>query len=301
MLEEFYYFVKNFLILSSVLTGGTVLATIFISKMYWKSFDDCIKQLHGIHSLESESESESEPETMEEKFYKDEANFHQEMVEWQYYLIFEFNNLEEKKLSDDYLKSLYDKEFEIKTPLGKIIIFYNFENDCFEYYCDKKDIPYWFFEPLCRAYVIEFDCKSIHKNILLQIEKLKEKNITSDENNSVFLKKNKTIVDHENLNFKEIINLYGDHKDLKYNRYIYKGNLICYQDLLDKKNKNNDFVNISFKDFLELKKKKLRIMVCKIYKTFFLIIIRKKSFNFSINHWKWYINFINASIINIIL
>ena len=87
MFEELYYFTKNLLILSGVLTGGTILATICISKLYWKSFDECIKQLHGIHSLESDSDSESEPETIEEKFYNDDIEFNNEMKNW----LFKFN------------------------------------------------------------------------------------------------------------------------------------------------------------------------------------------------------------------
>ena len=128
MLEEIYYFMKNLIILSGVLSGGTILATIFISKLYWKSFDECIKQLHGIHSLESDSESESEPETVEEKFYNDDYEFRLEMSNWlSNFNEDDFNNLENKPLSEDFLKDLKDKVLEADSPLGEIKIYYNFE------------------------------------------------------------------------------------------------------------------------------------------------------------------------------
>ena len=242
-MEMLYYFLKNISILGiTIITGGT-LATLFVAKFCWKSIDNELKQGFGIHSLESESESESEPENIDDKFYNDDKEFLKN-----YYIEFElkyeskFNDLKVKKLTDTQKLALKDKILTLDTPLGTIKIYYDFENLTFNYY-SKKSLEFWFLQILSKAYALEFDCKDIildNENQLIEFEKKKDKE--NSKFMSVFLKK------------KNSKKLYENNSHLiPTNKFIYKGKISQFEEDFNKIEKD-DFLNISYKDYLNFKK-----------------------------------------------
>ena len=46
----------------------------------------------------------------------------------------EFDNLEPRELSEDFKKSLLEKTILEKTPKGEVLMFYNYDQECFWYY-----------------------------------------------------------------------------------------------------------------------------------------------------------------------
>lgn len=249
-----YYFIKNISILGTIIFTGAGLATLFVSKFCWKYMDKEIKEAYGIHSLESESESESEPENEEEKFYNDDKEFLKD-----YYFSFKFKFFEKFKelkvrnLSDNEKFSLKSKILEIDTPKGKVKIFYDHENIEFKYYATKS-LEYWMLQVITQGYALEFDCKELIEDIDKNIIELYQKEINNntkknDNLDSVFLKSDK-LKKNDN-NFIDIYKKYG-HLVLL-NKFKYMGKLLDL-DVINKKHDKEEFVNISYKDYLNLKK-----------------------------------------------
>jgi len=134
----------------------------------------------------------------------------------QYYT--ELENLEERKLSDDELKGLYDSIVKEETPEGVIIMRYNVKTNRYEYFTDNKTVTNRILDAVCRKYAITYDCKQVCLNHRQEIQRVRDKleNNTaatqtatvpeSSKNSSVFVKKyckskpNKKVV-LENMNF----------------------------------------------------------------------------------------------------
>tara|TARA_B100000963_G_scaffold356896_1_gene377976 strand:- start:1178 stop:1813 length:636 start_codon:yes stop_codon:yes gene_type:complete len=99
--------------------------------------------------------------------YKDRDYYEHEYKE-------EFDNLETRELSDDFLKSLLEKTILEKTPKGEILMFYNSEYECFWYYFTGipgvPSCPYNYLESAARAYVLKYDCKNIFKEKYRKVE-----------------------------------------------------------------------------------------------------------------------------------
>ena len=64
---------------------------------------------------------------------------------------------------NDFLKSLKNNFVLETTPLGNIIMVYNFDKQGFSYYSDKS-IGNQYLEVVCRKYVIQFQCKPLLEN-----------------------------------------------------------------------------------------------------------------------------------------
>jgi hypothetical protein len=77
----------------------------------------------------------------------------------------EFDLLETRELTDEFLRSLIELTILEKTPKGEILMFYNHENECFWYYFNKRpglpSCPYTYLETVAKAYVLKYDCKDI--------------------------------------------------------------------------------------------------------------------------------------------
>lgn len=67
-----------------------------------------------------------------------------------------------------------------KTPLGNVIMFYNYETGSFVYYSDNT-IPYRFLETVSRKYVITYNCKNIYVDINVVIKEVEDKLNKEDE------------------------------------------------------------------------------------------------------------------------
>tara|TARA_X000000368_G_scaffold419090_2_gene422347 strand:- start:7356 stop:7985 length:630 start_codon:yes stop_codon:yes gene_type:complete len=81
---------------------------------------------------------------------------------------------------------------EDETPEGKVIIKYNEDNKCFDYWSNKS-IKYKYLEVLARKYVIIFECKENYINMFKELLKSIDDNKKNQErekkrNNDVFAK-----------------------------------------------------------------------------------------------------------------
>lgn len=265
-MEILYYFIKNISILGITIITGVGLATLFVSKFCWKYVDKEIKIANGIHSLESESESESEPENEEEKFYNDDKEFLKDYYSFKYKFNKEFEKLEIKKLSENEKLCLKSSIFEIDTPKGKVNIFYDHENLEFKYYATTS-LEFWMLQIITQAYALEYNCKEIIENVEKNLIDLdtKDKNMKNVNNklSSVFLNTNsskkyenrdKEYRDREYTDKEKLVDLFKKYGHLvKVNKFKYMGKVLSLEEE-NKKKEKEEFVNISYKDYLNLKK-----------------------------------------------
>ena len=51
------------------------------------------------------------------------------------------------------------------TPRGNVLLYFDFDEKIFNYYCDRKDIPYQYLETVARKYVVQYNCLDIFVNM----------------------------------------------------------------------------------------------------------------------------------------
>lgn len=51
------------------------------------------------------------------------------------------------------------------TPRGNVLLYFDFNEKIFNYYCDRKDIPYQYLETVARKYVVQYNCLDIFVNM----------------------------------------------------------------------------------------------------------------------------------------
>jgi tetratricopeptide (TPR) repeat protein len=83
----------------------------------------------------------------------------------------EYDDLEEKELTDQFVKDLTLNVIREETPKGEVLMYYSNEMESFIYYAKTKEIPYKYLETLARKYVIMYDCKRIYVDIRKEYEK----------------------------------------------------------------------------------------------------------------------------------
>jgi tetratricopeptide (TPR) repeat protein len=83
----------------------------------------------------------------------------------------EYDDLEEKELTDQFVKDLTLNVIREETPKGEVLMYYSHEMESFIYYAKTKEIPYKYLETLARKYVIMYDCKRIYVDIRKEYEK----------------------------------------------------------------------------------------------------------------------------------
>jgi hypothetical protein len=83
----------------------------------------------------------------------------------------EYDDLEEKDLTDKFVKDLTLNVIREETPKGEVIMYYSHEMESFIYYSKTKEIPYKYLETLARKYVIMYDCKKLYVDIRKEYEK----------------------------------------------------------------------------------------------------------------------------------
>ena len=162
----------------------------------------------------------------------------------------EFEDLYKKELADMETVKLTDEQLTEKTnsfvmentPMGFVIMSWCQEHHRFNYYSDRKDIPYRFLDTVGRKVVKSFDCKCVYVDIEQEIEtrrnqfedikqKLADKKNENkieqkDNNNDVFASykkynntKSEAIEKNDELLIKDKINLYkymGMVRDFKF-------------------------------------------------------------------------------------
>lgn len=189
----------------------------------------------------------------------------------------EYDDLEEKDLTDKFVKDLTLNVIREETPKGEVIMYYGHEMESFIYYSKTKEFPYKYLETLARKYVIMYDCKKLYVDIRKEYEKglnkykeLKENKTpegvtggtggTGGEGGGGEKKKKQLFVCFKTYNRKGEVN--AKQKDKIYilrekaNRYSYRGKIEEYKeeehDIV-----NNDIVkdkNIDFSSFKKMNK-----------------------------------------------
>lgn len=167
----------------------------------------------------------------------------------------EYDDLEEKDLTDKFVKDLTLNVIREETPKGEVLMYYSHEMESFIYYSKTKEIPYKYLETLARKYVIIYDCKKLYIDIRKEYEKgvnkykeLKENKTpvngtgTGGEKASEENKKKKLFASFKTYNRKGEVN--AQQKDKIYilrekaNRYSYRGKIEEYKE--DDKNNEQD-------------------------------------------------------------
>lgn len=157
----------------------------------------------------------------------------------------EYDDLEEKELTEDFVKDLTLNVIREETPKGDVIMYYSHDLESFVYYSKTKEIPYKYLETLARKYVIIYDCKKLYVDIRKEYEKglnkykeLKENKTTesavSGEVEGGEKKKKQLFASFKTYNRKGEVN--AKQKDKIYilreksNRYSYRGKLDDYKE-----------------------------------------------------------------------
>ena len=123
--------------------------------------------LQGLSTDYPDSDSETETETETDTETENETKnipYENEMFE-------EYDNLESRVLTEEYVKDLSLNTIMETTPRGDVLTYYDSELDSFVYYSKTKEIPYKYLETVARKYVIKYDCKQIYIDIRKEYEK----------------------------------------------------------------------------------------------------------------------------------
>ena len=180
----------------------------------------------------------------------------------------EYNNLGAIELDKEYILRLKTKFIEDDTPDGIIQMNYDIDFDAFTYYINNKNIPYEYLETVGRLYIIENNCKTIFVDYKVEIEKSKQENIrileekekekekeardnearekTEEKKKSVFasFKIYKSKAENDTKNSVQLV------LPEKANKYIYKGKLLDYEELINaNKSGNDDFIHLDYSTF----------------------------------------------------
>lgn len=161
----------------------------------------------------------------------------------------EYDNLEDKELTENYVKDLSLNTITETIPrVGDVLMYYDTDLESFVYYSKTKEIPYKYLETVARKYVIRYDCKKIYVDIRKEYEKgvnkyneIKEKEkasaeqtTTTDAEPSNENKKKQLFVKLKTYNRKAEVN--SKQKDKIYilrehsNRYSYRGKIEEYKE-----------------------------------------------------------------------
>jgi hypothetical protein len=179
----------------------------------------------------------------------------------------EFKDLYKKELADMETVKLTDEQLTEKTnsfvmentPMGFVIMSWCQEHHRFNYYSDRKDLPYRFLDTVGRKVAKSFDCKCIYVDIEQEIETCKNqfedikqkmvdkknesKKEKKDTNNDVFASykkynntKSEAIEENDELLIKEKINIYkymGMVRDFKFiNSPVKEVKQLSYSDFM---------------------------------------------------------------------
>ena len=135
-----------------------------------------------------------------------------------------YNMLEEIDIDKEHLEQFKNKIIIENTPRGNILLYFNFETEVFDYYCDKKDIPYLYLETVARKYVTQYNCKQIFVNMVDELKKDSSENIK------------KPVPDNKQINQIVQKTPFAEYK--KYNKNLSRGNKNDTKKYILKENSN---------------------------------------------------------------
>lgn len=185
-----------------------------------------------------------------------------------------FKKLENKYLNLEDLLSLKNSFVFETTPIGRVIMSYNHDNDpdlCHFYYYSNMIIPYKILDIVAQKYVITFDCKILYVDISAELDNLKKKVIENhkkinDEltrikekaDDTAQLKHNKLFATFKKYNTTASnIQIKEDNSKMvikeKINKYINKGKITNFEFIkkVDKKLVCKNY-SLKFSDFKKL-------------------------------------------------
>lgn len=201
-------------------------------------------------SFVSDSDSESDSDSHVENETKN-IPYENEIFE-------EYDNLEDRELTEDYVKDLSLNTITETTPRGDVLMYYDSDLESFIYYSKTKEIPYKYLETVARKYVINYDCKKIYIDIRKEYKKgvnkyneIKEKEKTyaeqKDTEPTSENKKRQLFVKLKSYNRKAEVN--SKYKDKIYilreqsNRYSYRGKIEEYKEQVSSECDNTNDTN----------------------------------------------------------
>lgn len=164
----------------------------------------------------------------------------------------------EDKEQQEYTNDYSNIVFRDETPSGDVIIKYDHDNHCFDYYADKY-VTNKILEVLCRGLVLQYECKEIYTNYFIELtnrkvvldnveKKLDEKEETNNAENSVF-------ATFKSYNKKEKDAHTSDILIKKnFNKFKNRGKL-CDFESYETKKFVQEYETISYDDFVKSKKK----------------------------------------------
>lgn len=181
----------------------------------------------------------------------------------------DFEELEELDHTNDFLLSLKNKYINEITPVGTIIMTYNYEYGSFWYYAQSRSINYHILDAVAQKFAIENNCKSICVNYRTEYFKGKE---TAEERDRIN-KENQLIIKEDTENKKKMKNVFATLKSYNMlkknepeksyiltetaNRFTFKGFINDWEDpneIIDKKDKQkNKIKQLNFETFKNMK------------------------------------------------
>ena len=218
--------------------------------------------------MRAEIKRDEEDEELENKYREKKEEDESETYKIKYFD--DYDKLEDKELTEDFVKDLNLNPVIEKTPKGEILMYYDYCSESFIYYCKSKDIPYAYLETVSRKYVVTYDCKSLYIDIRKEIEKginrVKEVIAKKEDENLKKIeeerKKNSIYASFKSYNRKSQVN--AEQKDKIYvlkekcNRFSYKGKFEDYnENNLHENNDNNEESQSLKMSYSEFKKKQL--------------------------------------------
>jgi len=154
------FFLNDFLFQFILILGGVNLLFYSLSS-YYVFFEEKEDEDWNQDKKEEKNQEKPKPIPYEEKYLKE----YKKRCEDQN------NNNNPIKKEKGNLKISFLIE---KTPLGNVVMYYNQERECFEYYSDNT-IPYRYLETVGRKYVLTFDCVELYIDMEAEVQKQKEK------------------------------------------------------------------------------------------------------------------------------
>lgn len=111
-----------------------------------------------------------------------------EMLPFEWNFLEELEMLSERELSSDDLKHLRDKQVDVETPAGRVLMSYDDETKSFCYYTDSKVIPFKYLDAVARQFAVEHDAKQICVNYGHDYVVIEHTRNAPTEESSVFVK-----------------------------------------------------------------------------------------------------------------
>lgn len=154
----------NILFLLTLVSGSLFCSFAIVAYCVWLPMvEDCFNERDKI-SLEMDR---LDKEEAEEKKEKEELFIHKYLEQIESY----DSTME---CSDEELKAIGKKYVSEKTPMGDVMLYYDFKEEKFIYHAHTSNIPYTYLDTLCRLFVIEHRCVRLYCNIEEDVKEIKE-------------------------------------------------------------------------------------------------------------------------------